>query len=111
MEMERVVQSLAALGQPVRLELLRALVAAGPSGMTPSTMAEGGGIAPATLSFHLKELAHAGLVSYSREGRHLIYHAEDRHMGELLAYLGEHCCQGTAHRRGMAPRESPRVAA
>jgi DNA-binding transcriptional ArsR family regulator len=62
--------------------------------MTPSTMAEGLQIAPATLSFHLKELLGAGLVTQSREGRHLIYRAEFDHMNALLGFLTANCCAG-----------------
>lgn len=54
------------------------------------------GVAPNTLSFHLKELSHAGLVSQERQGRNLVYRASFETMTELLAYLTENCCQGTA---------------
>lgn len=94
MESDAVIRALAALAQPHRLSTFRALVVAGPQGMTPTTMAEGLQIAPATLSFHLKELLGAGLVSQSREGRHLIYRAEFEHMNELLGFLTANCCAG-----------------
>jgi DNA-binding transcriptional ArsR family regulator len=94
MKEDIVVRSLAALAQPVRLQVFRALVVAGPLGMTPSTMAEGLGISASALSFHLKELLHAGLVSQERASRHLIYRAEFAHMNALLAYLTQNCCQG-----------------
>jgi DNA-binding transcriptional ArsR family regulator len=96
MKEDVVVRSLAALAQPVRLQVFRALVVAGPLGMTPSTMAEGLGISSSALSFHLKELLHAGLVSQERASRHLIYRAEFAHMNALLAYLTQNCCQGEA---------------
>lgn len=89
-----VVKSLAALAQPVRLQVFRALVIAGPKGMTPSTMAEGLGIAASSLSFHLKELANAGLVTQERASRNLIYRAAFEHMNGLLGYLTDNCCQG-----------------
>ena len=89
-----VVKSLAALAQPVRLQVFRALVIAGPSGMTPSTMAEGLGIPASSLSFHLKALANAGLVTQERASRHLIYRAAFGPMNELLAYLTTNCCSG-----------------
>lgn len=89
-----VVKSLAALAQPVRLRVFRALVVAGPRGMTPSTMAEGLGIPASSLSFHLKELASAGLVTQERSSRNLIYRAAFNQMNSLLAYLTENCCQG-----------------
>ena len=94
MESDAVIRALAALAQPHRLSTFRALVVAGTQGMTPTTMAEGLQIAPATLSFHLKELLGAGLVSQSREGRHLIYRAEFEHMNELLGFLTANCCAG-----------------
>jgi DNA-binding transcriptional ArsR family regulator len=96
MEEQDVVRSLAALAQPARLQVFRALVIAGPRGMTPSVMAEGSGIPANTLSFHLKELLNAGLVTQERQGRNLIYRASFEHMNALLGYLTENCCQGEA---------------
>lgn len=96
MEEAEVVRALAALAQPVRLQVFRALVIAGPRGMTPSTMAEGLGIAPSSLSFHLKELAHAGLVTQERASRNLIYRAAFERMNALLGYLTQNCCEGAA---------------
>ena len=64
--------------------------------MTPGVMAEGSGIPPATLSFHLKELMNAGLVSQERQGRNLIYRASFERVNSLLGYLTENCCQGAA---------------
>ena len=90
------VKALAALAQAQRLRAFRALVAAGPQGMTPGTMAEQLGIAPSALSFHLKELTHSGLASSEPRGRNLIYRASFDQMNCLLAYLTEHCCQGAA---------------
>lgn len=94
MEEQDVVKSLAALAQPVRLRVFRALVVAGPEGLTPGALTEQLGVPATSLSFHLKELAHAGLVSQERDGRHLIYRAAFDRMGTLLGYLTEHCCQG-----------------
>lgn len=94
MDQTSVVKSLAALAQPVRLEVFRALVVAGPRGMTPSTMAEGLGVSPSALSFHLKELANAGLVVAERASRNLIYRAAFDHMNAVLQYLTDNCCQG-----------------
>jgi len=96
MEEQAVVQALAALAQPLRLRVYRALVVAGPQGMTPGTMSEALDVPAATLSFHLKELMHAHLVSQQREGRFLIYRAAFDRMDALLAYLTENCCQGQA---------------
>ncbi|MEO8524533.1 MAG: helix-turn-helix domain-containing protein [Caldimonas sp.] len=94
MEPIDVVRSLAALAQPVRLEVFRALVVAGPGGMTPGTMAEGLDIPANTLSFHLKELSHAGLVTQERSSRNIIYRAAYDRMNALLGYLTENCCRG-----------------
>lgn len=91
-----VIRSLAALAQEVRLRVFRALVVAGQEGLTPGALSEQLGIAPNTLSFHLKELTHAGLVSQERQGRNLIYRASFATMNDLLAYLTENCCQGDA---------------
>jgi DNA-binding transcriptional ArsR family regulator len=103
MEEKDVVRSLAALAQPVRLQVFRSLVVAGPAGLTPGAMAEALGLPGSTLSFHLKELANAGLVSPEREGRNLIYRAAFEHMNALLAYLTENCCQGAGCLPGCKP--------
>jgi DNA-binding transcriptional ArsR family regulator len=94
MEEKDVVRSLAALAQAHRLQVFRALVVAGKQGMTPGVMAEGSGVPPATLSFHLKELTNAGLVTQQRQGRNLVYRASFEHMNALLGYLTDNCCQG-----------------
>ncbi len=91
-----VVKALAALAQAQRLRTFRALVVAGPTGLTPGAIAEHLDVAPSALSFHLKELAHAGLVNSEPRGRNLIYRANFEQMGALQAYLTEYCCQGTA---------------
>ncbi len=94
MNEDDVVQSLAALAQPLRLRAFRALVVAGPEGLTPGALSAMLGIAPNALSFHLKELSHAQLVSQQRDGRFLIYRAAYERMNGLLEYLSAHCCQG-----------------
>src|SRR3954452_8982465 len=94
MEEKDVVRSLAALAQPVRLQVFRALVVTGRAGLTPGAMAEGLRIPPNTLSFHLKELTHAGLVTQERASRNIIYRAAFDRMDALLGYLTENCCQG-----------------
>ncbi|MGQ0596877.1 ArsR/SmtB family transcription factor [Aquabacterium sp.] len=96
MEEQDVIKSLAALAQAVRLRVFRALVVAGFDGLTPSALSEQLEVPATSLSFHLKELMHAGLVSQERDGRHLIYRASFEHMNGLLHYLTEHCCQGQA---------------
>ncbi len=95
MEQDAVIKSLAALAQPVRLQVFRALVVRGQEGLTPGTMSEALGIPANTLSFHLKELVHAGLVTQERSSRNLIYRAAFEHMNGLLAYLTENCCRGS----------------
>jgi len=96
MDEAEVVKALAALAQPVRLQVYRALVVTGDAGLTPGTMAEGLGIPANTLSFHLKELASAGLVLQERASRNIIYRAAYPRMNALLGYLTENCCQGAA---------------
>ncbi|MGJ7538484.1 MULTISPECIES: ArsR/SmtB family transcription factor [unclassified Variovorax] len=96
MEEKIVIQALAALAQPVRLQVFRALVVAGPAGLTPGVLAEQLGVPSTSLSFHLKELTHANLVSQERDGRNLIYRAVFEQMNALLGYLTENCCQGEA---------------
>jgi ArsR family transcriptional regulator, arsenate/arsenite/antimonite-responsive transcriptional repressor len=95
MEEKDVIQALSALAQPVRLRVFRALVGAGPVGAIPSTLGDELGVPASSLSFHLKELLHAGLVSQERDGRRLIYRADFERMNGVMAYLTAHCCQGT----------------
>ncbi len=90
----QVTTALAALAQTQRLRAFRALVVAGKNGLTPSYMAEQLGVAPNTLSFHLKELAHSGLVDVEPRGRQLIYRANFGNMHALLGFLTQECCQG-----------------
>jgi ArsR family transcriptional regulator, arsenate/arsenite/antimonite-responsive transcriptional repressor len=96
MEQDDAVRSLAALAQPVRLQVFRALVVRGQDGLTPGAMSEGLGIPANTLSFHLKELANAGLVTQERASRHIVYRAAFERMNALLAYLTENCCRGAS---------------
>ena len=94
LEEANAVRALAALASTQRLRAFRALVVAGPNGMTPGAIAEQLTVAPSALSFHLKELTHAGMVSSEARGRNLIYRADFSQMNALLEYLTEHCCQG-----------------
>lgn len=103
MEEQDVIRSLSALAQEIRLRVFRALVVAGPDGMTPGALGEALGVAPTTLSFHLKELSHAGLIVPTRDGRHLIYRADYAEMNALLGYLTENCCRGASCAEPAAP--------
>ncbi len=94
MESFEAVAALAALAQDSRLEIFRRLVQAGPAGLPAGEIAAQLGVPANTLSFHLNQLRHAGLVNFRREGRSLIYAAEYAAMNALLAYLTENCCQG-----------------
>ncbi len=100
------VVALAALAQEARLRVFRALVGAGPEGMTPSALAAMLDIPGSTLSFHLKELVHAHLVSVEREGRNLHYRPALGRMNELLAYLTDHCCMGQSCSPSRAKRRA-----
>jgi DNA-binding transcriptional ArsR family regulator len=86
--------ALAALSQRMRLRIFRALVGAGPQGLTPGVLCATLDVPASTLSFHLKELMNAGLVSQERDGRSLIYRPAIGQMQDLLDYLSAHCCQG-----------------
>jgi ArsR family transcriptional regulator, arsenate/arsenite/antimonite-responsive transcriptional repressor len=86
------VKALGALAQESRLAVFRVLVKRGPEGFTPSVLAEKLGIAAPTLSFHLKELQNAGLVSARREGRFLYYRTCFDRMRGLVGFLTDECC-------------------
>lgn len=99
MEMETALSALAALAQETRLSIFRALVRAhapraGEGGLAAGEIAEALSVPPATLSFHLKELAHAGLVVSRREGRSIVYAANLEAMLGLAGFLLDDCCQG-----------------
>ncbi|WP_020482693.1 ArsR/SmtB family transcription factor [Methylomonas sp. MK1] len=96
MENKTAVTALAALAQESRLAIYRALVQAGPAGLAAGKISETTGIAPSSLSFHLKELTYANLVSSRNESRFVIYTANFSAMNELLAFLTENCCNGNA---------------
>lgn len=87
------VRALGALAQEVRLRIYRAVVGVGPAGMTPGSIAQKLTLTPSTVSFHVKELLHAGLLTQERDGRFLIYRPNLGAMNDLLAYLTAHCCQ------------------
>ncbi|MFY9693571.1 MAG: helix-turn-helix transcriptional regulator [Xanthobacteraceae bacterium] len=96
MKPQNAVAALAALAQDNRLDIFRLLVQAGPAGMPAGRVAEALDLAPNTLTFHFDRLRLAGLVTVRREGRSMIYAARFETMNDLLAFLTENCCQGTA---------------
>lgn len=103
MEQKNAVTALAALAQDSRLTVFRLLVQAGPDGMPAGKIAAASGIAPSSLSFHLKELSHAGLITARQEGRFVIYSAAFAVMNGLIAFLTENCCAGTPCGTAEAP--------
>lgn len=112
MEEHAAVDALGALAQHTRLRLVRHLIQLGPAGAAAGELAERFELAPATLSFHLSQLAHTGLVTWHREGRRIIYAASYDRMRELMAYLWENCCGGErrcAPSAWLAPSESERT--
>jgi ArsR family transcriptional regulator, arsenate/arsenite/antimonite-responsive transcriptional repressor len=92
MDEKRAIAALGALAQETRLALFRLLVTAGPAGLPAGVIAERLGVQPSSLSFHLAQLVHAGLITQRRLSRQLIYSAEYSAMNALLAYLTENCC-------------------
>lgn len=94
MKTKEVVTALGALAQESRLGIYRLLVQAGPEGIAAGAIADTLGLPPATLSFHVKELSHAGLVTSRQEGRFVIYAANFEAMIRLVDFLTENCCGG-----------------
>ncbi len=94
MRTQQIIAALSALAQESRLAIFRSLVVAGPQGMTPGELAEALSLAPATLSFHLKELVQAGLLHKRQDGRYIHYQADFAAMSGVIEYLTENCCQG-----------------
>jgi DNA-binding transcriptional ArsR family regulator len=94
MQTQHALAALAALAQESRLAIFRLLVQAGPDGLAASKIAAHLGIAPSSLSFHLKELSHAQLVTARQEGRFIIYAAHMDSMNALIGFLTENCCGG-----------------
>ena len=95
MEKPKALAALSALAQETRLDIYRLLVQAGEGGMPAGKIGDHLSLPSATLAFHLKELKHADLVTFTRDGRSLIYAAVYPTMNGLLAYLTENCCQGS----------------
>lgn len=94
MHTKEVLAALAAIAQESRLAIFRLLVQIGPDGMAATKIAEQLDIAPSSLSFHLKELTHAKLITSRSAGRFVIYSADIAVMNGLIAYLTENCCGG-----------------
>ena len=102
MQAETVIRALGALAQEHRLATFRLLVEAGPDGMAAGALAEALGLPASSMSFHLAQLSHAGLVTQRRQSRSIIYAADYAAMGALMGYLTENCCGGAS----CAPRTS-----
>ncbi|ACK84967.1 ArsR/SmtB family transcription factor [Methylorubrum extorquens] len=94
MDERQALAAFAALGQEHRLRVVRALVIAGSDGLAAGALAAEVGVASTTLSFHLKELSHAGLITFRREGKSVIYSAAYAGLSALIAFLMRDCCQG-----------------
>ncbi|AXA91326.1 helix-turn-helix transcriptional regulator [Massilia sp. YMA4] len=94
MQTNDVLAALAALAQESRLAVFRLLVQAGPDGLAASKIGEQLDIAPSSLSFHLKELTHAKLLTSKQDGRFVIYSADIQTMNGLIGFLTENCCGG-----------------
>jgi DNA-binding transcriptional ArsR family regulator len=102
------IMALSALGDDLRLKLYRLLVKRGPEGYPAGEIGERLGLAPSKLSFHLKVMAEAGLVTARREGRFVIYGANFAQANALIAYLTENCCSlGSDHALACAPACAP----
>ena len=106
MDEKSAVIALTALAQEARLRVFRALVGAAPDGMTPGALSAMLDVPASTLSFHLKELVHAGLVTVERESRNLHYRPALDQMNALLGFLTDHCCQGQPCGTGKARRKA-----
>jgi DNA-binding transcriptional ArsR family regulator len=96
MKIDAAVKALAALAQDTRLSLYRLLVQRGLDGIAASQIADKLDVPMSTLSFHLKELAHAGLITARQDGRFIYYAPNVTSMNVLVEYLTENCCGGKA---------------
>lgn len=96
MEADHAVKALGALAQDHRLAAFRLLVAAGPNGLPAGALAERLAVPASSMSFHLAQLSHAGLVIQRRQGRSIIYSADFPAMTGLIAYLTDNCCAGAS---------------
>ena len=96
MDAQQIVTALAALGQETRLEVFRLLVQRGPDGLAAGAIAQALDLPPSSLTFHLQQLTHAGLITQRRLSRQLIYAADFAAMNTIMSYLTENCCGGNA---------------
>jgi ArsR family transcriptional regulator len=94
MDKTTAVRMFESLASGARLDVYRLLVQQGPEGMVAGAIAQAVGIAPTTLSFHLKAMSHAGLVTVEPQGRYLRYRANRPNMLAMVAFLTEECCGG-----------------
>jgi ArsR family transcriptional regulator len=94
MEERQAIAAFGALSQATRLAVVRLLVKAGPEGMPAGAIAEAAEVSPSNVSFHLKELEHAGLIMQRREARSIIYAANYEGLGDLVSFLMKDCCAG-----------------
>lgn len=108
MDTKNAVAALSALAQQSRLAVFRWLVERGPEGAFPGELTERLEIPPATLSFHLKNLLHAGMVEAEQQGRHIRYRANFPRMQDLLAFLSQNCCGGDPSKCAPVPVASRR---
>ena len=92
-----------ALSHQTRLQILRALVAAGPQGMTAGRIADAVGATPSRASFHLSTMADAGLVTARKSAREMLYCVRFETLGALVTYLMEDCCGGSPELRACCP--------
>jgi ArsR family transcriptional regulator, arsenate/arsenite/antimonite-responsive transcriptional repressor len=97
MDERSALSALGALAQGTRLKAFRLLVEAGPAGLPAGAIADALGVPAPTLSFHLAQLTHAGLILQRRNSRLLIYSANFPEMNGLVAYLTENCCGGAVN--------------
>ena len=105
-----VIRALGALAQEHRLAAFRLLVQAGPEGMPAGAIAEAVGVVPSSMSFHLAQLAHSGLITQRRQSRSIIYTADFAAMNALMGYLTENCCGGVPCTSDAACIQQPNTA-
>lgn len=107
MKMKDAVSALASLAHESRLELFRLLVKRGPDGYTPNEIVEKLEIPGSTLSFHLKELIHSGMISARKDGRFIYYSPDFSQVNALMDFLTEHCCSLSSNDAGCCvPKKS-----